>query len=69
MVKTNNKTPIQASEFGKAKDWVGSVSLDNDLLLSDKINLAPMPTDPRKMNFILIGLCTKGQIKYRMDII
>lgn len=67
MVKTNNKTPIQASEFGKAKDWVGSVSLDNDLLLSDKINLAPMPTDPRKMNFILIGLCTKGQIKYRMD--
>ena len=26
-----------------------------------------MPSEPRKMNFILIGLCTKGQISYRMD--
>jgi AraC-like DNA-binding protein len=26
-----------------------------------------MPSDPRKMNFILIGLCTKGEISYRMD--
>ena len=26
-----------------------------------------MPSDPRKMSFILIGLCTKGRIRYRMD--
>lgn len=61
------KTIILDSDLSKAKTWNGSVSLDNDLLLSDQINLAPMPSDPRKMSFILIGLCTKGQIRYRMD--
>lgn len=66
MVKAK-KTLIQDTEFGKAKDWEGSVCLDDDLLLSDQINKAPMPSDPRKMNFILIGLCTKGKIRYRMD--
>ena len=58
---------ILDSDLSKAKTWEGSVSLDNDLLLSDQINLAPMPSDPRKMNFILIGLSTRGQIKYSMD--
>ena len=67
MVKATKKTQIQDTEFWKAKVWEGSVCLDNDLLLSDQINKAPMPSDPRKMNFILIGLCTKGTIHYRMD--
>ena len=67
MVKNTKVTPIQTTEFGKAKDWEGSVCLGNDLLLSDQINKAPMPSEPRKMNFILIGLCTKGSIKYRMN--
>ena len=26
-----------------------------------------MPTEPRKMNFILIGLCLKGKIVYKLD--
>ena len=67
MVKNLKAKSIQTSEFGKAKDWEGSVCLGNDLLLSDQINKAPMPSEPRKMNFILIGLCTKGHIKYRMN--
>ena len=67
MVKAKKQIQIQDTEFGKAKNWDGSVCLDNDLLLSDQINKAPMPSDPRKMNFILIGLCTKGEISYRMD--
>ena len=67
MVKKTKATPIQTTEFVKAKNWEGSVCLGNDLLLSDQINKAPMPSEPRKMNFILIGLCTKGCIKYRMN--
>jgi len=67
MVKNTKVTPIQTTEFVKAKNWEGSVCLGNDLLLSDQINKAPMPSEPRKMNFILIGLCTKGSIKYRMN--
>jgi len=66
MVK-KQKPEIQNTNWAKAKNWEGSVCLDDDLLLSDQINKAPMPSEPRKMNFILIGLCTKGQISYRMD--
>lgn len=66
MVK-KQKNEIQNTDWAKAKNWEGSVCLDDDLLLSDQINKAPMPSEPRKMNFILIGLCTKGQISYRMD--
>ena len=58
---------ILDSDLSKAQAWEGSVSLDKDLMLSDCINKAPMPKDPRKMNFILIGLCTKGQLRYRID--
>jgi len=67
MVKTKKKPQIQNTDFDKAKNWEGSVYLDSDLLLSDQINKAPMPTEPRKMNFILIGLCTRGSIRYTMD--
>ena len=67
MVKAKKQILIQDTEFKKAKNWEGSVCLDDDLLLSDQINKAPMPSEPRKTNFILNGLCTKGQISYRMD--
>ena len=66
MVK-KQKTLILDSDLSKAQAWEGSVSLDNDLMLSDCINKAPMTKDPRKMTFILIGLCTKGQLRYRID--
>ncbi|MBQ8988656.1 MAG: AraC family transcriptional regulator [Prevotella sp.] len=26
-----------------------------------------MPTEPRRMNFILIGLCTQGEVMYQLD--
>jgi AraC-like DNA-binding protein len=69
MVKKAKKqnTLILDSDLSKAQAWEGSVSLDKDLMLSDCINKAPMPKDPRKMNFILIGLCTRGQLRYRID--
>ena len=61
------KLEIKETDINKAKSWSESVYLDNDLLLTEHINKAPMPTEPRKMNFILIGLCTKGRIVYQLD--
>ena len=61
------KLEIKETDINKAKSWSESVYLDDDLLLTEHINKAPMPTEPRKMNFILIGLCMKGQIEYRLD--
>ncbi len=61
------KHTIKESDLNKAKTWSESVFLDNDLLLTERINEAPMPTEPRRMNFILIGLCIKGEVMYQLD--
>ena len=61
------KFQIKETDINKAKSWSESVFLDDDLLLTEHINEAPMPTEPRKMNFILIGLCTNGTIEYQLD--
>ncbi len=58
---------IKESDLNKAKTWSASLFLDDDLLLTERINEAPMPTEPRRMNFILIGLCTQGEVMYELD--
>ena len=62
-------TSIKETDLNKAKGWSGAVYLGNDLLLTEHINEVPMPTEPRYMNFILIGLCTKGEVMYQLDTI
>jgi AraC-like DNA-binding protein len=61
------KHTIKESDLNKAKTWSESIYLDDDLLLTERINEAPMPTEPRRMNFILIGLCTRGEVMYQLD--
>ena len=61
------KQLIKESDINRAKTWTVSAFLDNDLLLTEHINEAPIPNEPRKMNFIIIGLCTKGRLKYQLD--
>ena len=66
--KIVEKQPLlKESDLRKAKEWSQSVFLDDDLLLTEHINEAPMPTEPRKMNIIIIGLCTQGEIIYKLD--
>ena len=55
--------------MNRAKGWSGAVYLDTDLLLTERINEVPMPTEPRYMNFIMIGLCIKGEVMYQLDTI
>ena len=61
------KSNIVETDFEKAKKWMSGESLDEDLILLDRLAEAPFPREPRRMNFILIGLCTQGTVKYRMD--
>lgn len=61
------KQLIKETDLNKVKTWSRSVFLDDDLLLTDRISEAPIPTEPRRMNFILIGLCTKGEAMYQLD--
>ena len=65
MVNSN----IKETDINRAKGWSGAVYLDNDLVLTEHINEVPMPTEPLNMNFIIIGLCTKGEVMYQLDTI
>ena len=51
----------------KAKNWTSCLSLDDDVLLIDRLSDAPFPRDPRRMNFILICMCIKGGVSYTLD--
>ena len=61
------KQIVKESDLNKVKLWSEPVCLDNDLLLTEHIHEAPMPKEPRKMNFIAIGLCIKGNLRYLLD--
>lgn len=41
--------------------------IDGDVLLSDRLNHASMPTSPRRMTFILVALCTQGECTFTVD--
>ena len=58
---------IVETNITKARSWTSCVSLDSDVLLIDRLSDAPFPKDPRRMNFILICLCTKGEVRYTLD--
>ena len=64
--KMNNKNIIETS-MTIAQQWENSGLLTNDLLLLEHMNEVPFPKEPRRMNFILIALCTAGHATYRMD--
>ena len=50
-----------------AKQWENSGFIEDDILLLDHMSEVPIPREPRRMNFILIALCTRGRVQYRMD--
>ena len=61
------KQNIIETDFEKAKKWASGEYIEDDLLLLDELAKAPFPTEPRRMNFILIGYCTRGRVQYRVD--
>ena len=66
---TNRMKKLQITEtsMALAKQWENSGYLEDDLLLLEHMSAVPFPQEPRRMNFILIALCTSGQVSYTMD--
>lgn len=58
---------IPETSMALAQQWENSGYLADDLLLLEHMSGVPFPKEPRRMNFILIALCTQGQVSYRMD--
>ena len=61
------KIQITETNMALAKQWDNSCVLEDDLLLLEHMNEVPFPREARRMNFILLALCTKGQVRYTMD--
>ena len=62
-----NKQHIQKSDILKIKEWSKGIAIDGDIIIFDNINEAPIPKAPRLMNYILVGFCRKGEIRYSVD--
>lgn len=61
------KQLIEETSIAKATAWEGVEHIDGDIVLADHIAGIPVPTDARRMNFILIVLCTQGSLQYTVD--
>ena len=61
------KQQIKETDIKRAKEWENSGFIEDDILLLDHMSEVPIPREPRRMNFILIALCTQGRVQYRMD--
>ena len=62
------KQNIADSNFQRAKrDFANSDFVDNDVLFADNLTHSLIALQPRRMTFILVALCTKGEIDYTVD--
>ncbi|UKK48312.1 helix-turn-helix domain-containing protein [Prevotella sp. E9-3] len=61
-----NKRIIETN-FSKVKQWTNCLAMEDDILLIDRLTEAPFPKSTRRLNFILICLCTKGEVTYTLD--
>ena len=61
------KHQIKETNMAIAATWNGAASIDDDIVLADRISEIPVPRDARRMNFILIMLCTRGSLRYTLD--
>ena len=68
MIKTREiKLQIKEANLANVKSWQGVAAIDDDLVLLDQLKNISIPHEARRMNFILIALCTKGQVEYSLD--
>ena len=58
---------IKESDIANVKAWPGATALDDDIVLLDQLGTITIPHEARRMNFILIALCTKGRVEYTID--
>ncbi len=60
------KTIVDAS-LEEAKKWGNAKYLDDGLILTDRIADAHIPSEPTRLNFIIMALCKKGRAQYSID--
>lgn len=53
--------------LARLRQKVNVPSIGDDLLIFEDISALPAPSDPRRMNFLFIGVCTQGSASYLMN--
>ena len=64
MVKRLN---IKDASLEEASQWGNAEYMADGLVLTDRVSDAPIPTEPTRMNFILMALCRRGRAQYTID--
>lgn len=58
---------IKNSELQNTKSWGNAKYIEDDIIIVDDISTALIPKDPRRMNFLILALCTEGEATYTLD--
>jgi AraC-like DNA-binding protein len=58
---------IKSSELQNTKSWGNAKYIEDDIIIVDDISTALIPKDPRRMNFLILALCTEGEATYTLD--
>lgn len=61
------KKTITDTHLRDVQRWGNAKSMDDGLVLTDRISDAPIPYFPTRMNFILMALCKKGKALFSID--
>ena len=61
----NNR--ITDATLEEAKQWGNAEYMTDGLILTDRINEAPIPQSSTRLNFILMAMCKKGKAQYSID--
>lgn len=62
-----SKQQIKDTNIQIAKEWSHANFIGDDILITENMNKAPATGETRRMNFILISLCTRGEMRYTVD--
>lgn len=62
-----SKRQIKDTNIQIAKEWDKINFIGDDILITDNMSKAPTTGEARRMNFILLALCTKGEMRYTVD--
>lgn len=58
---------IKEMSVASAREIYEGSHIGNDLLLIDRVSDIPLPNEPRRMQCLLLALCTSGQARYTVD--
>ena len=63
----NNKDMKEVTISEAKKIYETDYYIDDDLLLFNSVADIPLPSEPRRLNCLLIALCTQGKAQYTVD--